>query len=197
MKFHSGNICRSPIAEAVFINELKKAGEESNWEIDSAAIEPWYVGRDPDQRAVATMHKHNLTYHNRTRIVIEPDDFKKYDYIFGMDDENIDKLHEICPEDATAKILLLGDFDPEGDRIIRDPYHVSGLTSSEKYRFFVLFFLFYNLFVQFLNRIVIWMVLKRHISNPFDVAMNFWHELRRIKSKMCYVITTTTKNHRH
>lgn len=33
-----GNICRSPIAEAVFIDEVKKAGVESNWEIDSAAI---------------------------------------------------------------------------------------------------------------------------------------------------------------
>lgn len=34
----AGNICRSPIAEAVFIDEVKKAGEEANWEIDSAAI---------------------------------------------------------------------------------------------------------------------------------------------------------------
>lgn len=122
--FAAGNICRSPIAEAVFIDEVKKAGEQSNWDIDSAAIGAWHVGRDPDHRALATMKKHNLAYSNKAR-QIKAADFKKYDYIFGMDDDNIEDLKERCPKDATAKILLLGDFDPEGDRIIRDPYYVS------------------------------------------------------------------------
>lgn len=59
---HLGNICRSPIAEAVFIDEVKKAGLESEWEIDSAAIGSWHVGREPDKRALETMKKHNLAY---------------------------------------------------------------------------------------------------------------------------------------
>lgn len=122
--YHSGNICRSPIAEAVFIDEVKKAGEESNWEIDSAAIGPWHVGRQPDHRGLATMKKHNLAYDNKAR-QIKAADFKKYDYIFGMDDENIDDLKGMYPKDGTAKILLLGDYDPQGERIIRDPYYVS------------------------------------------------------------------------
>lgn len=122
--FAAGNICRSPIAEAVFIDEVKKAGEQANWDIDSAAIGAWHVGRDPDHRALSTMKKHNLAYSNKAR-QIKAADFKKYDYIFGMDDENIEDLKERCPKDGTAKILLLGDFDPEGDRIIRDPYYVS------------------------------------------------------------------------
>lgn len=107
----------------MFIDEVKKAGEESKWEIDSAAIGSWHVGRSPDTRAVATMKKHNLAYNNKAR-QIKAADFKKYDYIFGMDDENIADLKERCPEDGTAKILMLGDFDPESDRIIRDPYYV-------------------------------------------------------------------------
>lgn len=106
---------------------MKKAGEESNWEIDSAAIGSWHIGRNPDHRALATMKKHNLAYNNKARQIKAPD-FKKYDYIFGMDDENIDDLKGLCPKDGTAKILLLGDFDPEGDRIIRDPYYVSWLA---------------------------------------------------------------------
>lgn len=69
------------------------------------------------------MKKHNLAYNNKAR-QIKQDDFKKYDYIFGMDDENIDDLKGLFPKDGTAKILLFGDFDPEGDRIIRDPYYV-------------------------------------------------------------------------
>lgn len=123
-RFSIGNICRSPLAEAVFIDEVKKAGEQSNWEIDSAAIGSWHIGREPDHRALATMKKHNLAYNNRAR-QIKSIDFTNYDYIFGMDDENIDDLNGLCPKDGTAKILLLGDFDPEGDRIIRDPYYVS------------------------------------------------------------------------
>lgn len=42
-----------------------------------------------------------------------------------MDNENISDLEERAPKGAKAKILLLGDSDPEGERIIRDPYYVS------------------------------------------------------------------------
>lgn len=82
------------------------------------------MGRSPDSRALTIMCKYDLPYTNKAR-QIKKDDFKHYDYIFGMDDENISELKELSPRDATAKILLLGDFDPEGDRIIRDPYYVS------------------------------------------------------------------------
>lgn len=110
---------------------MKKAGVESQWEIDSAAIGSWHVGRQPENRALATMKKHNLAYKNKAR-QIKSADFKKYDYIFGMDEENIDDLNGLMPSDGTAKILLLGDFDPEGDRIIRDPYYDRGSEGFEK-----------------------------------------------------------------
>lgn len=42
-----------------------------------------------------------------------------------MDDENIGDLNDLAPKNSKAKILLLGDFDPNGERIIRDPYYVS------------------------------------------------------------------------
>lgn len=85
------------------------------------------MGRNPDNRAVSTMKKHNLAYSNKARQIKTPD-FKKYDYIFGMDEENIGDLQRLNPKDGTAKILLLGDFDPQGDRIIRDPYYVITFT---------------------------------------------------------------------
>lgn len=107
----------------MFCDEVRQAGLESEWEIDSAAIGPWHAGRNPDSRALATMQNHNLPYTNKAR-QIKPADFKKFDYIFGMDDENIDDLNGLSTKNCSAKILLLGDFDPEGDRIIRDPYYV-------------------------------------------------------------------------
>lgn len=95
----AGNICRSPIAEAVFIDEVKKAGEESKWEIDSAAIGSWHVGRSPDSRAVATMKKHNLAYNNKAR-QIKANDFKKYDYIFGMDEVSLHAFYFLNKEQS-------------------------------------------------------------------------------------------------
>lgn len=52
------------------------------------------------------------------------DDFRIFDFILAMDEYNIEKLNELKPDDSHAEILLLGDFDPEGERIIRDPYCV-------------------------------------------------------------------------
>ncbi|XP_031619726.1 low molecular weight phosphotyrosine protein phosphatase-like [Contarinia nasturtii] len=116
-----GNTCRSPIAEAVFMDLVKKAGYQRDWEIDSAAIESWHVGNRPNPRAVAIMERYYLGYDNRAR-QITTEDFYTFDYILGMDDYNIEDLHELRPKDATAHIFLLGDFDPQGERIIRDPY---------------------------------------------------------------------------
>lgn len=56
---------------------------------------------------------------------IKSADFNEFDYVFGMDEENIADLKQRAPKNCKAKILLLGEFDPEGDRIIRDPYYVS------------------------------------------------------------------------
>ena len=52
-------------------------------------------------------------------------DFNEYDYIFGMDDDNMDDLNSLAPSGSKAKLKLLGTYDPEGERIIRDPYYVS------------------------------------------------------------------------
>lgn len=121
--FNSGNTCRSPIAEAVFIELVKRAGCQRDWEIDSAAIEAWHVGNRPNPRAVAIMDKYYLAYDNRARQITN-EDFYRFDYILGMDDYNVEDINEIRPDDAKAQVFLLGDFDPQGDRIIRDPYCV-------------------------------------------------------------------------
>lgn len=55
---------------------------------------------------------------------IVPEDFNHYDYIFGMDEANMRDLNKRAPKGSKAKLLLFGDFDPQGDRIIRDPYYV-------------------------------------------------------------------------
>lgn len=48
-----------------------------------------------------------------------------FDWIFGMDEDNMEELDRIKPKEAKAKIELLGKYDPNGEIIIRDPYYVS------------------------------------------------------------------------
>lgn len=108
----------------MFIDEVEKANEKSHWEIDSAAIASTHVGHNPNHRALLTMRKHDLSYKKRARQIIKAD-FKYFDYILGMDEKNIQDLRRLCPKDGTPKIMLLGDFDPLGERIIKDPYFVS------------------------------------------------------------------------
>lgn len=64
-----GNICRSPIADAVFSKLIKDRGIEDQWKVDSAAIGGWHSGSPPDSRATATLKKHNVPYNGRARQV--------------------------------------------------------------------------------------------------------------------------------
>ncbi|XP_055525296.1 low molecular weight phosphotyrosine protein phosphatase 1-like [Wyeomyia smithii] len=127
-----GNICRSPIAEAVFLKKISDAGIGDQWEVDSAAIGAWHVGKQPDSRALNTMKEHNLSYNNRARQITKSD-FNYYDYIFGMDTENMSDLKRLTPSGSNAKQLMLGDFDPESPgKIIRDPYYDDGAAGFEQ-----------------------------------------------------------------
>ncbi|KAF6205284.1 hypothetical protein GE061_019453 [Apolygus lucorum] len=117
-----GNICRSPMAEAVFAHLVHQKGLEGQWSWDSAALGSWHVGKGPERRTMKVLKDKKVEYSHRAR-QINSDDFSKFDYIFGMDDDNISELTRRAPKGSSAKILLLGSFDPEGDVQIRDPYY--------------------------------------------------------------------------
>ncbi|KAH8327082.1 hypothetical protein KR074_002597, partial [Drosophila pseudoananassae] len=126
----AGNICRSPIAEVVMVETLNKA-KVQNVVVDSAAIGPWHVGNRADPRAISTLQQHGLQC---THIVrqIRKEDFNEFDYIFGMDEDNMKELNRLKPSKAKAELLLLGDFGLEKkNRIIEDPYYESGAEGFE------------------------------------------------------------------
>lgn len=68
-----------------------------------------------------------MNYEHLARQITQ-NDFYEYDFIFGMDRLNIRDLNNLKPIDSHARIFLLGEFDPEGERIIHDPYFVSHLV---------------------------------------------------------------------
>ena len=126
-----GNICRSPIAEAVFCHLADKHGVRDKWLVDSAAIIDMHQGKLPDHRARTCMKTYNVSMDHRAR-QITTDDFTKFKWIFGMDEQNIKDIKRAAPSSHNAHIELLGDYDPQGERIIRDPYYDNGDAGFHK-----------------------------------------------------------------
>ncbi|KAJ6637503.1 Low molecular weight phosphotyrosine protein phosphatase 1 [Pseudolycoriella hygida] len=89
--------------------------------IDSAAIADWNVGCSPEPRCIQVLAEHNMTSDHITRQITESD-YLEFDYIFGMDDYNIEDLKAGAPKPSKAKILLLGEYDFNKPNVIPDPY---------------------------------------------------------------------------
>lgn len=127
-----GNICRSPIAEAVFNHVAKSKSLDTIWKCNSAAIGPWHVGGTMDSRAARTLAKHGLPHEKHVVKQIKKEDFNTHDFIFGMDGENMRDLKRKAPSNSKAKVELLASYDPEGAELIRDPYYDSNDDGFEE-----------------------------------------------------------------
>ncbi|KAK6329750.1 hypothetical protein TWF696_003614 [Orbilia brochopaga] len=121
-----GNICRSPMAEAVF----RQVAVENNLldrfdKIDSAGTAAYHAGEPPDPRSAAVCAAHNVPVQHLARRVTK-DDFRTFDYILAMDEYNLRDLQEMRPADATAvKLGMFGDYE-DGERrgvVVEDPYY--------------------------------------------------------------------------
>ncbi|XP_029451639.1 low molecular weight phosphotyrosine protein phosphatase isoform X2 [Rhinatrema bivittatum] len=119
-----GNICRSPIAEAVFRKLVTDENAENQWRIDSAATSTYEIGNPPDYRGQACMRKHGINMNHIARQVTK-DDFLSFDYVLCMDESNLrDLKRKASPiKNCKAKIELLGSYDPQKRLIIEDPYY--------------------------------------------------------------------------
>ena len=115
-----GNICRSPTAEAVFRKIIADKGLEEDWTVDSAATSDWNVGQAPDKRSLSTLQKHGLSSRHVARMVAMSD-FRQFEYILCMDNDNAAGLAEMTPKSCRAIIRLLGSYGEQG--IIEDPYY--------------------------------------------------------------------------
>merc|ERR1711915_139102 len=121
-----GNICRSPIAEAVFRKMATEDKVVEKWRIDSAATSRYEIGSSPDHRGQACMQRHDVPMRHEARQVTN-DDFQSFEYILCMDESNLSDLKRKANsvKNATAKIELLGSYDPQKQLIIQDPYYGS------------------------------------------------------------------------
>ncbi|XP_041662021.1 low molecular weight phosphotyrosine protein phosphatase isoform X2 [Cheilinus undulatus] len=130
-----GNICRSPIAEAVFRKMATDAGVVDKWVIDSGATSDWNIGSSPDARGLACLRKNGIETSHRARQVTR-DDFMSFEFILCMDESNYNELERKAKQvkNHQAKIELLGSYDPQKQRIIKDPYYGSDEDFEKVYQ---------------------------------------------------------------
>lgn len=119
-----GNICRSPMAEAVLRTKLARAGLERQFEVDSAGTHSERGGR-ADARAVATAAKRGYDLSRMRSRRLSDKDFQRFDLVLAMDLENLAHLRQACPPDQHERLgLLLERGAPSlGQREVPDPYY--------------------------------------------------------------------------
>lgn len=108
-----GNICRSPMAEAVFNKKVEEKGLGHLFEADSAGTSDYHIGKQPDDRTLRNAEKNAVKISHSARQIATPD-LRYYDYILAMDAENMEKINALAEADAQieGKIFLMRDFEP-------------------------------------------------------------------------------------
>lgn len=111
----TGNICRSPLAEAVLRDELEARGAGDRFELDSAGLDAYHVGdhSDPRMRMVAKSHGVRINHRSRKFRSRELEDA---DYVFAMDSGHFRTLSRMAERhNADGKVVMFRDFDPVRD----------------------------------------------------------------------------------
>ncbi len=119
-----GNICRSPAAEAVFRSLVEREGLAGRIACDSAGTGSWHVGKAPDARMRAAAKGRGYDLESLRGRQVTARDFERFDYVLGMDGENLANLSILCPKGREERLGRLLDFAPEvGRRDVPDPYY--------------------------------------------------------------------------
>jgi len=121
-----GNICRSPTAEAVMRELVRREGLEGQIEVDSAGTGDWHVGEPPDARSAEAARRRGIVMDGAARQVVAGD-FDDWDLLLAMDRSNHRALLSLAAdEESRAKARMLREYDQEavasGDLDVPDPY---------------------------------------------------------------------------
>jgi protein-tyrosine phosphatase len=119
----SGNICRSPTAEAVLAHLAAERGLAL--EVDGAGIGGWHIGSPPDPRSAAEAAEHGVALRGVGRQV-QATDFDDFDLIVAMDGTHERDLRRLAPDaEAAGRVRLLREWDPAdtADLDVPDPYY--------------------------------------------------------------------------
>jgi protein-tyrosine phosphatase len=117
-----GNICRSPLAQGVFEDLLRREGLEDEVFADSAGTGAWHVGSPPDERAQRSARARGLDLSSQRARKVSPEDCENFDYVLTMDEDNYRVVAALCRGNAIVRPFL--DFATDSpEREVPDPYY--------------------------------------------------------------------------
>ncbi|WP_019243460.1 MULTISPECIES: low molecular weight protein-tyrosine-phosphatase [Bacillus] len=118
-----GNICRSPMAEAMFRDLVKREGLEKLITIDSAGTGDWHIGQIPHQGTRALLDEKGISYEGMQARQFTANDYEQFQYIIGMDESNIKNMKKFLKGNSNAFVTRLLDLVPTAkNKDVPDPY---------------------------------------------------------------------------
>ena len=119
----TGNICRSPTAEAVFRHQVKQHNMLELFEIDSAGTHGYHVGHPPDERSEKAALARGISMKGQSARSVQMDDFMNFDLMLAMDEGHYQHLERMRPAAARAEVKMFLDYHPSQSGSVPDPYY--------------------------------------------------------------------------
>lgn len=124
-----GNICRSPMAEFVLKELVRRKNLEEKFVIESSATSLEEIGNDVHYGTVRKLNSVGIPVEHRKARKLTKEDYDKFDYIIGMEESNIKNIIKIIGEDKKEKVFKLLDFS-ENPRDIADPWYTGNFDKT-------------------------------------------------------------------
>lgn len=121
-----GNICRSPMAEAVFRHMVKSRGGFADTLIDSCGTGGWHSGEPPHVGTQEVLRRNQISFEGQTARKLHRDDFHRFDLIVPMDLDNRSEVLKFAKSEGISKpnVELLMSFAKNlGVEEVPDPYY--------------------------------------------------------------------------
>ena len=118
-----GNICRSPLAEGILKDKIKKAG--LNWEVDSAGTNGYHVGEPPHRFSQKVARHKGIDISNQQCRSFSKYDFERFDKIYAMSADILKEIKLIAKDkyDPSKAELLMNECRPGENRDVPDPWY--------------------------------------------------------------------------
>lgn len=124
-----GNICRSPMAEYIFKDMIKKEKLNGKITVSSRGTSSEEEGNDIYYYAKEKLKEEGISYKKHKAQKLKAEEYNNYDYILGMDEGNIKNIIRIVGKDSENKVYKLLDFTND-KRDILDPWYTGNFTNA-------------------------------------------------------------------
>ena len=125
-----GNICRSPMAEYVMKDLVKKAGLEDQFQIASAATSREEIGSPVYPPARRKLAEHGISCDGHAARQRRNSDYEEYDLLIGMDRANLRNMYRICGGDFNDKMHLLLEYANRPEQEVADPWYTGDFDAT-------------------------------------------------------------------